>query len=137
MTGQCAAEFPAAELAAVNAWMLLRASRSGDLRRDLGSRAAGRVTWQQIGLPCAVIAGLLVALACSRRGLWLVQLGDDGGSALGGRMGLTKLGLVAIAVALTGVATAIAGPISAPPSPLRIWRSRSHAPACRTSSPPR
>ncbi|MFF3026528.1 FecCD family ABC transporter permease [Microbacterium sp. NPDC057944] len=102
-----------AVLAAVNAWMLLRARLEVAISAAIwGAGSLGGVTWQQIGLPFAVIAVLLVALACARRGLWLVQLGDDIGTGLGGRMGWSKIGLVAIAVGLTGVVTAIAGPIS-------------------------
>ncbi|PRB05478.1 iron ABC transporter permease [Microbacterium sp. MYb72] len=102
-----------AVLAAVNAWMLLRARLEVAISAAIwGAGSLGGVTWQQIRLPFAVIAVLLVALACARRGLWLVQLGDDIGTGLGGRMGWSKIGLVAIAVGLTGVVTAIAGPIS-------------------------
>ncbi|WP_314094647.1 iron chelate uptake ABC transporter family permease subunit [Microbacterium foliorum] len=55
---------------------------------------------------------LIVVLACAQRGLWLVELGDDIGTSLGGRMGGTKAGLVAIAVGLTGVVTAVIGPVA-------------------------
>lgn len=102
-----------AVLAAVNAWMLLRARLEVAISAAIwGAGSLGGITWQQVGLPFAVIAVLLAALACARRGLWLVQLGDDIGTGLGGRMGLTKIGLVSIAVGLTAVVTAIAGPIS-------------------------
>jgi len=102
-----------AVLAAVNAWMLLRARREVAISAaiwDAGS--LNGVGWQQAAVPIAVVAGLMVVLLLTRRGLWLIELGDDVGTSLGGRMGLTKAGLVAIAVALTGVVTAVIGPIA-------------------------
>lgn len=102
-----------AVLAAVNAWMLLRARREIAISAaiwDAGS--LNGVGWQQAALPIVVVAGLMVVLLLTRRGLWLIELGDDVGTSLGGRMGLTKAGLVAIAVALTGVVTAVIGPIA-------------------------
>lgn len=102
-----------AVLAAVNAWMLLRARREVAISAaiwDAGS--LNGVGWQQAAVPIAVVVGLMVVLLLTRRGLWLIELGDDVGTSLGGRMGLTKAGLVAIAVALTGVVTAVIGPIA-------------------------
>ncbi|CAH0234971.1 FecCD family ABC transporter permease [Microbacterium foliorum] len=102
-----------AVLAAVNAWMLLRARREVAVSAaiwDAGTlNGAG---WNQALLPILVVSVLIVVLLCAQRGLWLVELGDDIGSSLGGRMGATKAGLVAIAVGLTGVVTAVIGPVA-------------------------
>lgn len=102
-----------AVLAALNAWMLLRARLEVAISAAIwGAGSLNGVGWTQAALPILVVLGLLVLLACARRGLWLIELGDDLGSALGGRMPLTKAALVAIAVGLTGVVTAVAGPIA-------------------------
>lgn len=102
-----------AVLAALNAWMLLRARREVAISAaiwDAGS--LNGVGWQQATLPIIVVVVLFVLLACARRGLWLIELGDDVGTSLGGRMSLSKAGLVAIAVGMTGVVTAVIGPIA-------------------------
>ena len=102
-----------AVLAAVNSWMLLRARREVAVSAaiwDAGS--LNGVGWQQATVPIIVVTALMLLLVLARRGLWLIELGDDLGASLGGRVGLTKVGLVAIAVGLTGVVTAVIGPIA-------------------------
>jgi iron complex transport system permease protein len=46
------------------------------------------------------------------RGLTALQLGDDAAVALGNRVELTRLGLIAVAVALSAFATAAVGPVA-------------------------
>ncbi|MEU4014308.1 iron chelate uptake ABC transporter family permease subunit [Microbacterium sp. NPDC028030] len=102
-----------AVLAALNSWMLLRARLEVAVSAaiwDAGS--LNGVGWQQATVPIIVVTALMVLLVLARRGLWLIELGDDLGTSLGGRVGLTKGGLVAIAVGLTGVVTAVIGPIA-------------------------
>lgn len=102
-----------AVLAALNAWMLLRARREVAISAaiwDAGS--LNGVGWAQALLPIGVVTVLMIVLWLARRGLWLIELGDDIGTSLGGRMGFTKAGLVAIAVGLIGVVTAVIGPIA-------------------------
>lgn len=102
-----------AVLAALNAWMLLRARREVAISAaiwDAGS--LNGVGWSQALLPIGVVTVLMIVLWLGRRGLWLIELGDDIGTSLGGRMGLTKAGLVAVAVGLIGVVTAVIGPIA-------------------------
>lgn len=102
-----------AVLAALNAWMLLRARREVAISAaiwDAGS--LNGVGWSQALLPIGVVTVLMIVLWLGRRGLWLIELGDDIGASLGGRMGLTKAGLVAVAVGLIGVVTAVIGPIA-------------------------
>lgn len=102
-----------AVLAALNAWMLLRARLEVAISAAIwGAGSLNGVGWQQAALPMLVVSVLIVVLLLARRGLWLIELGDDLGISLGGRMGLAKTGLVAIAVGLTGVVTAVIGPIA-------------------------
>ncbi len=102
-----------AVLEAFNAWMLLRARLEVAVSAAIwGAGSLGGVGWSQVGLPFLVVGVLLVLLVIARRVLWLVELGDEIGTGLGGRMGLIKLGLVGIAVALTAIVTAVAGPIA-------------------------
>ncbi|WP_435748431.1 FecCD family ABC transporter permease [Microbacterium sp. PMB16] len=100
-------------LAAVNAWMLLRARLEVAISAAIwGAGSLNGVGWEQALLPIVVVSVLIVVLVGARRGLWLIELGDDIGTSLGGRMNLTKAGLVAIAVGLCGVVTAAIGPIA-------------------------
>ncbi len=102
-----------AVLAAVNAWMLLRARLEVAVSAAIwGAGSLNGVGWAQAALPIAVVLVLMAILFLGRRGLWLIELGDDVGASLGGRMGLTKASLVAIAVGLTGVVTAVIGPVA-------------------------
>ncbi|MDQ0727581.1 iron chelate uptake ABC transporter family permease subunit [Microbacterium sp. W4I20] len=102
-----------AVLAAFNAWMLLRARLEVAISAAIwGAGSLNGVGWAQALLPIVVVSALIVVLVLARRGLWLIELGDDIGTSLGGRMNLTKAGLVAIAVGLCGVVTAAIGPIA-------------------------
>ncbi len=68
--------------------------------------------WEHVW-PLAIVVGVLApaALALSR-GLGALQLGDDVARALGARLERSRLGLMAVAVVLTGAAVAAAGPIA-------------------------
>lgn len=68
-------------------------------------------TWDHVrtvGLALVVLAPLIVL---AQRSLDRLELGDDTASALGVRVGRTKLGLVLLAVVLASLAVAAAGPI--------------------------
>lgn len=102
-----------AVLAALNSWMLLRARLEVAVSAaiwDAGS--LNGVGWQQATVPIVVVTVLMLLVVLARHGLRLIELGDDIGTSLGGRMGIAKIGLVAIAVGLTGVVTAVIGPIA-------------------------
>lgn len=102
-----------AVLAALNAWMLLRARLEVAISAAIwGAGSLNGVGWQQASLPMVVVLALIGVLMCARRALWVIELGDDIGTSLGGRMSLSKAGLVAIAVGMTGVVTAVVGPIA-------------------------
>jgi iron complex transport system permease protein len=61
----------------------------------------------------AIAVGVLVPLALAmNRSLAALELGDDAARALGVRVESCRLGLIAIAVALVGFSTAVAGPIT-------------------------
>jgi iron complex transport system permease protein len=62
-------------------------------------------------LAIALLALVPLALALNRP-LRALELGDDPARALGARVELARLGLVATAVSLAGLATAVAGPIA-------------------------
>lgn len=84
--------------------------------------------WEHVR-PLAVALLVLVPLALALgRGLSVLRLGDDVARGLGTRVTATRLGLVAIAVALASVATASAGPVVfvalvAPQVALRLART--------------
>jgi iron complex transport system permease protein len=62
-------------------------------------------------LALAILVLVPVGLALER-GLTALQLGDDAAVALGNRVELTRLGLIAVAVALSAFATAAVGPVA-------------------------
>lgn len=69
-------------------------------------------TWDRATDLALALAVLLPALAWLSRGLDGLALGDDAASGLGVRVRRTRLGLLSVSVALAGVATAAAGPVS-------------------------
>jgi len=102
-----------AVLASVNAWMLLRARLEVAISASIwGSGSLNGVGWSQLRTPLLVIGVLGLLLLCARRGIWALQLGDDLARGLGTRVTATKVGLLALAVGLTAVVTAAAGPIA-------------------------
>jgi iron complex transport system permease protein len=63
----------------------------------------------------ALIVALIVLVPVAfvlNRGLRALELGDEQAQALGARVETTRLGLIAVAVALVAVATAVAGPVA-------------------------
>lgn len=103
----------AAMLDSVTAYILSRASEWDlqDAMRWLAGSLNG-ARWEQV-LPLlmalAILGPLLLAQA---RNLAALQLGDDTASALGVRVGATRLLLVVAAVGLVAFATAATGPIA-------------------------
>ena len=69
-------------------------------------------TWDRATDLALALAVLLPALAWLSRGLDGLALGDDTAAGLGVRVRSTRLGLLVVAVALAGVATAAAGPVA-------------------------
>ncbi|WP_134324326.1 FecCD family ABC transporter permease [Cumulibacter soli] len=118
-----------AMLAAVNRWLIGAADL--DLSMAAATWGAGDLNglrWIQVA-PAGIALVVLVAgsVALTRR-LQALDLGDDAAAGLGLRLSVTRPLLLAVAVGLTAVSTAIAGPISfvalaAPHLARRITRS--------------
>ncbi|RZT85093.1 iron complex transport system permease protein [Pseudonocardia sediminis] len=98
---------------AVTSWLLI-AARIGDAARatvwltgSLNARGWENVVPVSIALLVLVPVALLLAF-----GLGALQFGDDTATALGVRVNVARSALIVLAVALTAVATASAGPIA-------------------------
>ncbi|WP_312871363.1 FecCD family ABC transporter permease, partial [Streptomyces lonarensis] len=102
-----------AMLASVNTWMLLRA----ELETALLASAWGAGTLNTVTAANAVPAGLcllalLALLPPLAPALRQLDLGDDVAAAAGVRVGRSRTAVIAVAVGLVSVVTAVAGPIS-------------------------
>ncbi len=69
------------------------------------------VEWRSIGLFYALVLPVLAAIAWQSRVLRVAELGDDLRAGLGAGSGSIDL-LMALAVILAGLATAVAGPVA-------------------------
>lgn len=76
----------------------------------VGSTAS--VSWAEIAGVAAAYAVLLPALALAARPLRLLELGDDAARGLGVRVETHRVAVLAVAVALVAVGTAVVGPIA-------------------------
>ncbi|QNM94852.1 iron-enterobactin ABC transporter permease [Chitinimonas koreensis] len=125
-----------AMLAAFNTWLTLHASLESAMSAALwGAGSLNGITWDK-GLPSALFccAAMLLALALGPR-MRLLEMGDDGASALGVPAERTRLQLMSLGVVLTAAATAAAGPISfialaAPQLAQRLCRSHATTLLC-------
>lgn len=102
-----------AMLSAVNTWLILRA----DLHAAMSAAAWGAgslngLSWPQVAPALIILALLALALGPVVRWLPVLELGDDQASSFGIRVGRARLSLIVLSVALTAVATAVAGPIA-------------------------
>lgn len=125
----------AAALAAFNAWLIRRAALEAALSAAIWGAGSLNGVGLAAVLPTAIavtIAALLVlALTPAIRQL---ELGDDLARASGVAVAPTRAAMVLVGVALTGIATAIAGPVafialSAPHIARRLARVPGFAPA--------
>jgi len=98
---------------AVNHWLILTADLDTALAAAVwGAGTLNGLTWAQV-LPTSAIVLLLLVVASAGSGrARMLELGDDVATVLGVPLGRTKLGMVAVAIALTGAVTAVAGPIA-------------------------
>lgn len=118
-----------AVLDSVTAYLLTRADLDDAARATvwlIGS-LNGR-GWEHVVPVAVILLALLPAALPLGRQLRMLEMGDEPAAALGVRVEMVRLGLVALAVALTGVAVASAGPISfvalaAPQLARRLTRS--------------
>ncbi|GAB2706438.1 FecCD family ABC transporter permease [Nocardia thraciensis] len=102
-----------AMLASVNTWLILRA----DLDAAMSAAAWGLgslngLSWSQVGPVLIILAALAIALVPAVPRLQMLEFGDDLARSFGVRVGRTRLLLIALSVALTAVAAAVAGPIA-------------------------
>jgi iron complex transport system permease protein len=72
----------------------------------------GTTRWSEVALAAGSIAVLVPTLALLTSRLRILQLGDDTARGLGVRVEGSRIGLIAVAVALAAVGTAAAGPIA-------------------------
>lgn len=87
----------------------------------------GGAQWPQIAVLAVVLAVLCPLLALARPALVTLQLGDEQAGGLGLAVEPARLGLLALAVALAALTTAVTGPIAfvafiAPPIARRLVR---------------
>lgn len=102
-----------AMLNALNTFMLMRAQREVALAgATWGAGSVSGLAWEQVA-PASVllIVGFTLAALISRP-MQASELGDDAASALGVSVERTRLGIVGVAVLLTAIVTAVAGPIA-------------------------
>lgn len=102
-----------AMLAAVNTWLIMRADlESAMVAATWGAGSLNGIDWAEVG-PVLVLSAVLVPLvAIIAYRLPYLELGDDMARSLGNRVETIRLAAVVLGVALTAIATAVAGPIS-------------------------
>ncbi|WP_024800616.1 iron chelate uptake ABC transporter family permease subunit [Nocardia sp. BMG51109] len=102
-----------AMLASVNTWLVMRADLDAAMSAAAwGAGSLDGLSWSQVAPALILLAVLAIALFPASSRLRILDLGDDTASALGLRVGRARLLLVVLSVALTAVATAVAGPIA-------------------------
>jgi iron complex transport system permease protein len=125
----------AALLAAVNDYLLTRAELDDAMSARFwlhGSLQA--VTWTEVGL-VLVLGGLLITGAAAQsRSLDMLEMGDALATALGLNVRRSRQGLLFVAVAMTAMVIAVAGPVgfvalAAPQLARRLCRGVSHLPS--------
>ncbi|MER6678439.1 iron chelate uptake ABC transporter family permease subunit [Streptomyces sp. NPDC000983] len=102
-----------AMLGSLNTWLILKA----DLDQAMSAAAWGAgslngVSWDQVAIGGACIAGLLLLAGMLSRPMRQMELGDDAAASQGVRVAPVRLGLILVGVALTATVTAASGPIA-------------------------
>ncbi|MFE5240396.1 MULTISPECIES: FecCD family ABC transporter permease [unclassified Streptomyces] len=102
-----------AMLGSLNTWLILKA----DLDQAMSAAAWGAgslngVSWDQVVVGGACIAGLLLLAGVLSRPMRQMELGDDVAASQGVRVSPVRLGLILVGVALTATVTAASGPIA-------------------------
>ncbi|SFE47549.1 iron complex transport system permease protein [Actinacidiphila alni] len=102
-----------AMLGSLNTWLILKA----DLDQAMSAAAWGvgslnGVSWNQVAIGGACIAGLLLLAGVLGRPMRQLELGDDAAASQGVRVSPARLGLILVGVALTATVTAASGPIA-------------------------
>lgn len=102
-----------AMLASLNTWMMLRAKLEVAMSAAAwGAGSLNGVSWDQVGIGGALIAALLILAGMLSRPMRQMELGDDTAASHGVRIGVVRLGLIAVGVSLTATVTAASGPIA-------------------------
>ncbi|KOV70698.1 iron ABC transporter permease [Streptomyces sp. AS58] len=102
-----------AMLGSLNTWLILKA----DLDQAMSAAAWGAgslngVSWDQVVIGGACIAGLLLLAGMLSRPMRQMELGDDAAASQGVRVSPARLGMILVGVALTATVTAASGPIA-------------------------
>lgn len=103
----------AAMLESLNTWLILKA----DLDQAMSAAAWGAgslngVSWNQVAIGGACIAGLLLLAGMLSKPMRQLELGDDAAASQGVRVSPARLALIVVGVALTATVTAASGPIA-------------------------
>lgn len=102
-----------AMLASVNTWLILRADLDAAMSAAAwGAGSLNGVAWSQVTPALVLLAMLTAALIPAAPRLQILELGDDTARSFGLRAGRARVLLTVLSVALTAVATAVAGPIA-------------------------
>lgn len=100
-------------LAAVNTWMLLRATVEDAMMASLwGAGTLAGANWDKTVPVLVAAVPLLAAAVVLARAMRVLELGVPAATALGLRVRAVQLSAVVVGVALTALATATAGPIA-------------------------
>ncbi len=102
-----------AMLGSVNTWLILKADLQLAMMAAVwGAGSLNAVGWSHVGPTLAVLLVLAPVLAVLGRRASVLEMGDDAAHALGLAPERTRAALVVTGVALTALATAVAGPIA-------------------------
>ncbi|MDI1461642.1 iron chelate uptake ABC transporter family permease subunit [Catellatospora sp. KI3] len=100
-------------LTSLNQWFLIRVNLQTAMAAAVwGQGSLNELGWAQVGPAVAVVGALALVLLGLGGRLRTLELGDEAAAALGVRVGPVRLAYLAVGVALTAAATAVAGPVS-------------------------
>ncbi|MFD5178718.1 FecCD family ABC transporter permease [Nocardia sp. NPDC058379] len=102
-----------AMLASVNTWLIMRADLDAAIAAAAwGAGSLNGLSWPQVAPTMLILAVLAFALIPAAPRLQILELGDDTARAFGLNVSKATGWLIALSVAFTSVATAVAGPIA-------------------------
>lgn len=102
-----------AMLASVNTWLIMRADLDAAMSAAAwGAGSLNGLSWPQVAPTLVILAVLACALIPAAPQLQVLELGDDTARAFGLNVSRATGWLIALSVAFTSVATAVAGPIA-------------------------
>ncbi len=102
-----------AMLASINTWLILRADLDAAMSAAAwGAGSLNGLSWPQVAPTLIILAVPALALIPAAPRLRILELGDDTARAFGLNVSRATGWLIALSVAFTSVATAVAGPIA-------------------------